>query len=74
MAKQIKITSLEKRKYVLAKDIDYEILMKCKELEKLKLSKEDRFLVQFIKTQLEQDWRKPLSIALNKLLKKYKGR
>lgn len=70
--KQLKVTSAEKKKYVLSTNTDFEILAKCKQLEKLKLLKEDRNLVKFIKTQLEYDWRKPLLKTLNHLLKKYK--
>ncbi|NQU98853.1 hypothetical protein HQ533_05270 [Candidatus Woesearchaeota archaeon] len=66
------LTPLEKKKYVMPTDRDFEILAKCKELEKLKLTKEDKLLVKFIKTQLERDWRKPLLVKLNKLLRKYK--
>lgn len=62
----------EKKKYLLPEKRDLEILDKCKQLEKLELNKEDRFLVEFIKTQLELDWRAHLLEALNKLIKKYK--
>lgn len=65
------ITSSEKKKYVLSKDADFEILAKCKRLEKLNLKFEDEFLVKLIKTQLEHDWRKPLLEVLNQLNKKY---
>ncbi len=70
MIKKFKLTPSEKKKYVLPTDTDYEILDKCKKLEKMKLTKEERFLVKLIKTQLEADWRKPLLKVLNKLLKK----
>ncbi len=72
LTKQFKVTSREKKKYVLSTDADFEILGKCKQLEKLKLTKEDKFLVKLIKSQLEDDWRKSLIQTLNKLLKKYK--
>jgi len=70
--KHFKVTPAEKRKYVLSKSSDFEILYKCKELQRLKLTKQDRFLVKFIKTQLEDNWRRPLLKTLDKLLKKYK--
>ncbi len=60
------------KKYLLPEKRDLEILSKCKELEKTKLSKEDKLLVKFIKTQLEADWRAPLLEELDKLIKKYK--
>lgn len=72
LTKQFKVTLTEKKKYVLSTDRDFEILGKCKQLEKLKLNKEDKFLVNFIKTQLVKDWRKPLLKELNQLSKKYK--
>lgn len=71
LAKGFKVTAKEKKRYVLSTDDDFEILAKCKQLEKLKLTKEDRFLVRLIKTQLEDDWRKTLLKAANLLLKKY---
>lgn len=64
-------TSSDKRKYVLPEERDFEILDKCKRLEKINLTKEDKYLVNFIKTQLIDDWRKPLLKELNLLLKKY---
>ncbi|MBC8501133.1 MAG: hypothetical protein ISS25_03995 [Nanoarchaeota archaeon] len=72
LTKHFKITKKEKKKYVLSTDEDFEILAKCKQLEKLKLTKDDKSLVEFLKTQLEDDWRKPLLKKLNNLLRKYK--
>ena len=72
LTKQFKATLNERKKYVLSTSIDFEILGKCKQLEKLNLSKEDKFLVELIKAQLEYDWRKSLTRTLDKLLKKYK--
>ncbi|MEW6295177.1 MAG: hypothetical protein AB1467_02675 [Candidatus Diapherotrites archaeon] len=71
LTKNFKVSPIEKRKYVLSLDKDFEILGKCKKLEKIKLSKEDRSLIKFIKTQLERDWRKSLIKKINQLLKKY---
>lgn len=61
-------TDEEMRKYLLPEGRDLEILGKCKELESRELSSEDKSLVEFIKTQLEKDWRKPLIEKLNELL------
>ena len=72
LTKKIKISPLEKKKYILSANTDFEILEKCKKLEKLKLNKSDRDLVRLIKTQLEDDWRKYLLSTLNKLMRKYK--
>lgn len=72
LTKQFKVTSAERKKYVLLTDTDFEILGKCKQLEKARLNKNDKFLVKIIKTQLEADWRKYLLNALNKLIRKYK--
>ena len=63
-------TAFERKKYVLATQKDIEILGKCKELEKRRLTKEERILVKLVKTQLEEDWRTPLRKAVDKLLKK----
>lgn len=70
----MKVSLAEKKKYVLATDVDFNILDKCKKLEKLKLSTEDRALVALIKTQLVDDWRKPLVAKLNQLLVRYEKR
>ena len=70
--KKFLLTKAEKKKYVMAEARDYEILAKIKQLEKLKLSQKDKFLVKFIRSQLERDWRKYLIKELNKLLRKYK--
>ncbi|MBW2963484.1 hypothetical protein KY306_01780 [Candidatus Woesearchaeota archaeon] len=70
--KGLKVTALEKKKYALKEKRDFEILDKLKQLEKIKLTKEDKFWLNFLKTQLEDDWRKPLLRMLNRLLKKYK--
>ena len=69
--KKFPLTNLEKKKYVMSTDGDYEILSKIKQLERLKLTKEEKFLVKFIRTQLEHDWRKPLIQTLDKILRKY---
>lgn len=72
LGRRFKATPTEKKKYVLSLDTDFEILAKCKQLEKLKLTKEDKRLVKLIKTQLEENWRKSLLRMLTQLLKKYK--
>lgn len=72
LSEKINVSSIEKRNYVLSTDIDFIILSKCKELEKLKLSKQDKEIVKLIRTQLKRDWRSPLINYLNKLLLKYK--
>ena len=63
----------EKKKYVLKTEQDYEILDLIHKLEKENLSSEDKDLVMFIRTQLEDDWRTPIIELLNKLHKKYKS-
>jgi len=71
--KKAYLTKFEKKKYVMSTDKDFEILAKIKKIEKMKkLSKQDRFIIKFIRTQLERDWRTPLLKALDKILKKYK--
>lgn len=71
LTKKFAVTAKDQKKYVLATDDDYVILGKCKELEKLKLSKKDKELVKLIKSQLEDEWRKPLIIKLDEILKRY---
>ncbi len=71
LTKRFHLTKIEQRKYVMSTNEDYEILKKIKQLEKIKLTKEDKILVCLIKTQLEFDWRKYLIQTLNQLLKKY---
>ena len=66
----LKITEHEKKKYALLTDLDVEILKSCKELEKKKLPKSDKYLVKLIKSQLEHDWRKYLANALKNLSRK----
>lgn len=63
-----------KLKYLLPTERDVKILEKCKQLEKLRLSNEDKTLVKLIKAQLEDDWRKHLLKKLGLLLRKYKKR
>lgn len=58
-------------RYVLKTERDVEILSKCRKLERAKLSKEDRESVRLIKSQLENDWRKPLIKKLDIIVKKY---
>ena len=67
----IQVTEAEKKKYVLPTERDFLILGKCKQLEKLNLSRKDKEMVELIKTQLEDDWRKPLIVKLDELLNKY---
>ncbi|MBI5073022.1 hypothetical protein HZA99_04345 [Candidatus Woesearchaeota archaeon] len=72
MKHKLKVSAHEKKKYVLSTDSDILILRMCKILEKEKLTENDKVLVNLIKAQLEEDWRKSLLTALKKLLKKYK--
>ncbi len=65
------LTVEEKKKYAMADKRDFEILSKIKKLEKFSLPEEDKFLVEFLRTQLEKDWRTSLITLLDNLLKKY---
>ena len=69
---EIKITPLDRRKYVFDNKKDEMIFKKSKILESKKLDKKDKGVVKLIITQLKKDWRSPLISYLNKLLKKYK--
>ena len=72
MKKEIKITSLDRRKYVFDNKKDEMIFKKSKKLESKKLDRRDKEVIKLIITQLKKDWRNPLISYLNKLLKKYK--
>jgi len=66
----MKITPADRKKYAFVKEIDKEIILKIKKLERKKLSKEDKKMLKFIKSQMEFDWRKPLIKELEKIEKK----
>ncbi len=68
----MKISSYEKKNYVLKDKTDLIILSKIKMLETKKLSNSDKSTIKLIKTQLKRDWRMPLINSLNKLITKYK--
>lgn len=68
LSKKFNLTLIEKKKYLLLTDADFEILGKCKQLEKLNLVSKDKLLVKLIKSQLKADWRRPLLKSLNNLL------
>lgn len=53
---KVQIADWEKKKYPLKDPIAIEILGKIHEAEKLLLSPEDKRLVDFVRTQLEDDW------------------
>lgn len=71
LTKQFKVRPEDKRRYVLSTDTDYEIIGKIYELERRKLSTQDRELVKLIRTQLEHHWRTPILKFLNQLLRRY---
>ncbi|EKE14954.1 MAG: hypothetical protein ACD_12C00223G0002 [uncultured bacterium] len=71
LTRKIRISTAERKKYVLSLNQDFDILKNVKLLEKAKLNQADKELIKLIKTQLEDDWRGFLIKALNKLLKKY---
>ena len=68
----MKLTSYEKRNYVLNDKEDLVILEKIKLLEKKKLDSKDRDIVKLIRTQLKKNWRLPLIKCLDKMMVKYK--
>jgi hypothetical protein len=70
--KRFKATAAERKRYVLSKNTDLEILARIKELEKAGLTSYDKHLIKLMRTQLEADWRKPLLKELERLLKKYR--
>lgn len=72
LASNVKVGVADKKKYALSTDLDFEILDKCKKLEKTLLSKNDKEIVALIKSQLQDDWRAPLLKFLDILLKQYR--
>jgi len=69
--KNFKIRTADKKRLLLEEKRDYEILEMIYELEKRKLSKEQEELVRFLKSQLEDDWRKPLLRFVKKFVKQF---
>ena len=57
----------EESGYVMADERDYAILAKIKELEAKDLCEVDKETVAFCRTQLEDDWRKPLIEKLDEI-------
>ena len=68
--KKVNVKKTDKKKLLLEEDRDYEILEKIYLLEKKKLTKDQKELVRFLKSQLQDDWRKPLLRFVNELIKK----
>lgn len=58
-------------KLVLKERKDFIIFNKVKELQKKRLSNNDKIIVKLIKTKLRSNWRDPLIIYLNKLIRRY---
>ena len=72
LTRNFHLTQAENKKYVMSTNEDFDILLKVKQLEKIKLTKEEKTIVKLVKIQLEHDWRKSLIQTLNKILRKYK--
>jgi len=70
LTKRFPIRLADRKRYVLSTDQDYEILGKIYQLEKMKLSDNDKALVKLVRTQLEHHWRAPILKFINQLLKK----
>lgn len=71
VSRTLKINPAGKKKYVLATDIDLEILSQRNNLLKQSPSESDEELIELIKSQLLDDWRSPLLKKLKSLFKKY---
>ena len=61
----------ELKKYVLSEKADFVILDLIHKLEKKKLNRTDKRIIELIKAQLEHDWRRSLIRTLRALLRKY---
>ena len=59
--------------YILKEKQDFEIFDKIQFLQKQsKISKQEKYFLKFLKTQLKQDWRKPIVKELNRMLRNKK--
>lgn len=68
----MKLTAYEKRNYVLSDKKDFIILAKIKEVKNHKLSRNDKEMINLIRSQLKKNWRLPLIKYLDKLILNYK--
>ena len=73
LTKKFRVRPIDKKRYVLSTDQDYEILDKIYQLEQERLSDTDKALVRLVRTQLEHHWRTPIRKLLDTLLRKYSG-
>lgn len=71
LTQKFNVTDEEKAKYSLSTDQDYEILEMIHRLEAKSLSAEDAEIIEFVRTQLEDDWRTPIVEFLERMSKKY---
>lgn len=62
------VSKADLEKYPLVKLFDFEILYKCRQAQKRKISAEDRRMVKIILSQLEYDWRRPLKKEIERIL------
>ena len=68
---KMKVSKVDQRRYILSDPKNLAILQMIYQLEEHQLSKEDKKLILFIRTQLKRDWQTSVIVFLNKLLKKY---
>ena len=67
----MKISPEEKKKYLLLTEKDFEILEKIKKAECIPdLSNREKMILEFLKTQLEKDWRTPVIKFLEKIMRR----
>ena len=64
----MKLTSYEKRNYVMEDEKDFIILSKIRKLERKKLGKSQKEMVRLIRSQLKKNWRLPLIKQWDKLI------
>ncbi len=63
----MKLSPEERKRYILPTEKDSEILEKIKDAEGLPdLSGREKMILEFLKTQLEKDWRTPIITFLEK--------
>ena len=71
LRKKYGVTRKEEKEYVLPDKTDYQILALVKTLKGKNLTKQDAKMVELIRTQLWDNWRKPLLEKLKEILQKY---
>jgi len=67
----MQLTPAERKRYVLKTKKDLEILEKIKKAERIPgLTKNEKSMLSFLRTQLEKDWRTHILKVLSRMIKR----